>query len=163
MPEETPQKPAVLSSQPPDREGFYKTPAEASQRVGNEFDYWSGKLTDSSLQMCYALIGANWVIFGSVGNILKSGCAKWSLLMVLLTLGANVVGSWWASEEHRSIFEFAEGHDKEWKEQFEDAKGKRTAWPFTKRMEQVGFWLRQIKGSFPLISGVLLLIGAIIK
>ncbi len=42
------------------------TPAAALQKVCSEYEYWSGKLTDISLQMCYALIGANWVILGTL-------------------------------------------------------------------------------------------------
>lgn len=143
--------------------GVHDSPRKALEKVGSEYEYWSGRLTDASLQMCYCLIGANWVVCGSVGGILNSTCAKLSLLMVLLTLGANVAVSWWASEEHRKIFEFAEGHGDEWKKQFEEAKGKRTPWPFTQSIEIVGRWLRRVKGAFPLISQLILLIGAILK
>jgi hypothetical protein len=78
--------------------GLYAASEEALQKVSGEFEYWTGKLTETSLQMCYALIGANWVVFGSVNGILHSGWAKWSLVMVLLALASNVVGAWILSE-----------------------------------------------------------------
>src|SRR5207247_6737303 len=68
----------------------HETPQKALEEVGNQFNHWSGKLTENSLQMCYALIGANWVVYGSVGQILQSQWAKLSLLMVILTLAINV-------------------------------------------------------------------------
>jgi hypothetical protein len=157
-------------NQPPDTAlpslvdfGVLETPLKAYERVGGEYDHWSGKLTDSSLQMCYALIGANWVVFGSVGNILNSNWAKFSLLMVMLTLMSNLVGSWWASEAHRKRLEYAEADSARWAAEFNSATGTRTPWPFTARMERAGYWMRQIKGACPLIGALLLIVGAIVK
>jgi hypothetical protein len=143
--------------------GVLDTPRKTYERIGAEFDHWTGKLTDTSLQMCYALIGANWVVFGSVNNILKSNWAKFSLLMVMLTLMSNVLASWWASEQHRKRLEYAEADPLRWTTEFNNAVGKRTPWPFTKTMERVGYWTRQIKGAFPIIGAILLMIGAIVK
>jgi hypothetical protein len=141
--------------------GVHETPQKALEKVGSEFDHWSGKLTETSLQMCYALIGANWVVFGSVDKILVNNFAKWSLFMVLLTLGCNVVGAWILSESIRNRFEWAEGHSDQWDKAFKDAVGERVPFPFTKFHESMGFWMRQIKGLFPIVGGLLLLIGAI--
>lgn len=143
--------------------GVHESPQKALAKVGTEFEYWSGKLTDTSLQMCYALIGANWVVFGGVGQILRNNCAKLSLLMVMLTLAINVIGSWFLSESIRKRFEWAESHDAEWRAKFEEAKGKRDSFPFLPRHERVGLIVRQIKGLFPLIGGAFLIVGAVLK
>jgi len=143
--------------------GVHETQQKALEKVGSEFEYWSGKLTETSLQMCYALIGANWVVFGSVGGILNSDLAKWSLLMVMLTLASNVIGTWCLSESIRRRFEWAEGHEADWKTQFDDAVGKRVPFPFTTFHESVGFWMRQIKAVFPLIGAIFLIVGAVRK
>lgn len=145
------------------REGVHESPRKALEKVGFYFEGWTKILTDASLQMCYGLIGANWVVFGSVNNILRNNWAKFSLLMVLLTLGCNVVGSWLVSESLRRRFEWAESHASEWRQKFNDAAGKRDAFPFTKFQESAPFWLRQIKASFPVISGLLLILGAILS
>lgn len=145
------------------RSGVHESPQKAMAKVGSEFEYWSGKLTDTSLQMCYALIGANWVVFGSVGQILRDNYAKLSLLMVILTLASNVIGSWYLSESLRRRFEWAESHEAEWKKEFDEAVGKRDPFPFLERHERAGLLVRQIKGLFPLIGGMFLLIGAILK
>lgn len=51
---------------------LYKDPAQALQTVSSEYAYWSGKLTETSSQLSYALIAANWVVFGSLNGILHS-------------------------------------------------------------------------------------------
>jgi len=145
------------------KHGVHETPQKALEKVGSEFEYWSGKLTENSLQMCYALIGANWVVYGSVGTILQSEWAKLSLLMVILTLAINVIGAWYLSESLRKRFEWAESHGPQWENEFQEAVGTRTAFPFTDAHERAGFWLRQAKGLLPLVAGVLLIIGAVLK
>jgi hypothetical protein len=141
--------------------GVHESPRKALEKVSFYFEGRTKKLTETSVQMCYALIGANWVVFGSVGKILQSNYAKASLLFVMLTLGINVIGAWFMSESLRRRFEWAEGHDSEWNAEFNAAKGKRVAFPFSEMQESLPFWLRQVKGSFALISAVLLIIGAV--
>lgn len=58
---------------------LYASPAEALKKVSTEYEYWSGKLTETSLQMCYALIAANWVVFGSMNGSLSNIWTKLSL------------------------------------------------------------------------------------
>lgn len=158
-----PSSPELSKSELPSNGGVHESPRKALEKVGSEFEYWSGKLTETSLQMCYALIGANWVVFGSVGKILQNNWAKMSLLMVMLTLACNIVASWSLTESLRKRFEWAEGHSREWDRDFENAKGVRTPFPFTGFRENMGFCVRQIKGLFPLIAAILLVIGAIIS
>ena len=153
--------PGAVGSPDPAEAGVHESPRKALEKVGFYFEGWTTKLTETSVQMCYALIGANWVVFGSVGNILRSNYAKASLLFVMLTLGINVVGAWFMSESLRRRFEWAEGHDNEWTAEFNKAKGKRVAFPFTRAQERLPFWLRQVKASLPLSSAILLIIGAV--
>lgn len=141
----------------------YESPEKALKYVGDEFNYWSGKLTDSSVQLCYALIGANWVVFKSVADIQKSRCAEWSLTVVMLTLALNVITSWLASENMRLRYEYAECDTDRWEKEFHAEKGKRSAWPFTAFGERLGKATRLIKFLLPLVSGFLLIIGAWLK
>jgi hypothetical protein len=152
-----------VSPELPQRVGLYATPEEALKKVSSEFEYWSGKLTETSLQMCYALIGADWVVFGSVNGILNSGWAKSSLVMVLLALGTNVVGAWMLSESLRRRIAYGEGALSEWATEFEVYRGKDVSWPFTDEIQNTGKYMRWIKAGFTLVSGVLLIIGAIVK
>jgi hypothetical protein len=151
------------SDDPPPKLGLYATPEEALKKVSSEFEYWTGKLTETSLQMCYALIGANWVIFGSVNGILHSQWAKWSLVLVMLALSSNVIGAWILSESLRTRIGYGEAHTAEWAAQFEANRGKDVAWPFTDKIQNTGKYMRWIKAGFTIVSGVLLIIGAILK
>jgi len=87
-----------------DSTGIYESATDALKEIDDAFDYWSGQITATSLQMCYALIGANWVIFGSVGNILHSRYAIVSLFLVLLALTFNMVSAYALAEYMRSRF-----------------------------------------------------------
>jgi hypothetical protein len=82
--------------------GTYKSSTDALKEIRTAFDYWSGQLTATSLQMCYGLIAANWVVFGSVGNILHSGYAVASLFLVMLALTFNMVSAYGLAEYMRA-------------------------------------------------------------
>jgi hypothetical protein len=47
--------------------------------------------------------------------------------------------------------------------EFEVNRGKNVAWPFTDYIQNTGRYVRWIKAGFTLASGVLLIIGAILK
>jgi len=155
--------PVPQSLQEPKAAGLYKSPQEALQKVSSEFEYWTGKLTETSLQMCYALIGANWVVFGSVNGILHSFYAKSSIILVMLALASNVIGAWILSGMLRKRIGYGEGHTEEWTQEFNAASGKDVPWPFTDAIQDTGKWMRAIKATFTLASGLTLIIGAIMK
>jgi hypothetical protein len=139
------------------------SPAEALKKVCSEYEYWSGKLTETSLQMCYAVIAANWVVFGSLNGILNSAWAKWSLLMVILALAANIVGAWLLSESLRKRVEYGESDNARRTEEFGKCSTTSSPWPFTQGIEDTGRWMRIIKAAFTLLAGTLLIVGAILK
>ena len=143
--------------------GLYATPEDALKKVASEFEYWTGKLTETSLQMCYALIGANWVVFGSVNGILQSMWAKYSLVMVLLALASNVIGSWILSESLRKRIAYGVGNAVKWKEEYDESVAKDVAWPFTDQIQNTGKYMRWVKAGFTLASGFCLIVGAIWK
>lgn len=145
------------------QEGLYKTPEDAKESVSKAYDDWSGNLSTTSLQMCYALIAANWTIFGSVNGILRSDWAKWSILMVLVALASSVIGSGILSELLRRRVNYAEADYPRWDSEFRAAYGKEDPWPYTELIDSIGASLRWIKAGLTLISGLLLVIGALRK
>ena len=149
--------------EPGQNTGLYSTPEDALRKVSSEFEYWTGKLTETSLQMCYALIGANWVVFGSVGGILRNNWAKSSLVMVLLALASNVIGAWVLSESLRERVAYGERNATQWTVEFQQAIGKDVAWPFTNAIQNTGKYMRWIKAGFTLVSGICLIVGAVTK
>lgn len=58
---------------------LYQNPNDALKAVREDYLYWTGKLTDTSWQLSYAIIAANWAVFGSVDKLLGN---LWSKLSV---------------------------------------------------------------------------------
>ena len=42
--------------------GVYDSAEDALNELFESFNYWSSQVTTTSVQMCYAVIGANWVL-----------------------------------------------------------------------------------------------------
>jgi len=158
-----PAKGTDTSSGSPADTALYDSPADATKSVNSSYDYWSGNLTTSSLQMNYALIGANWAVFGSTSGILGNCWAKWSMLLVIIALGLNALGSMALTKLLRSRIEYAESDYNRWAVQFKDNYGKKSTWPFTDSIDGIGSGMRWLKASLTLASGILLIIGAILK
>lgn len=142
--------------------GTYDTSKDALKELGAAFDYWSGQITSTSLQMCYALVGANWVIFGSMGNIMRNGYAVTSLLLVMLAVTFNMLSAYVLVEYVRKKFDYGVYHPEQWEADFQKENKKPTTWPYDKWMETTAIGMRIIKVVLPLASGVCLIVGAII-
>jgi hypothetical protein len=158
-----PDPPSQNGSQDGNTGTLYSSSGEALKKLASEFEYWSGKLTETSLQMCYAIIAADWLLFGSTNGILKNGWAKYSVFMVLVALGANIIGAFALSEVLKSRITYAEDDKARWKREFEEFGGKNCPWPFTSAIEDTGRVMRGIKGGFTLLAGVLTIIGALTR
>jgi hypothetical protein len=156
----TPPENPALATPPVDEESwFYKTPGEALVAVQEGFNYWSGKLTDSSYSLSIAVIGANWAVFGSVDKILHNHWAQWSLAVVILGLGVNLVGMKLLSDAHRKRMDWGEQHRSEWIKDFNDTKGDRKEWPFTKGILRWARFFRECRTWLPLIGGMCFLVA----
>jgi hypothetical protein len=141
--------------------GTYETSKDALAEISDAFNYWSEQITATSLQMCYALIGANWVIFGSVGNILHNRYAMLSLLLVMAAVAFNLLSSYVLAEYLRTRFDYGASHQDLWEKEFQKEKSKATTWPYAKWMEGATIAIRLIKVILPLASGVSLIAGAL--
>ncbi len=133
---------------------LYTDAADALKAVREDYLYWTGKLTETSVQMCYAVLGANWAVFGSVDRILTNFWAKLSVLLVVLALGLAVLGSKLIGEQHRDRINYAEADAARWSREFAATAGKRDPWPFTAGIERLASYLRDAKTWLPLSAGV---------
>lgn len=146
---------AVIST----TEGLYQSPADALKAVREDYLYWTGNLTDTSLQLSYAVLAANWAVFGSVNGILESFWSKLSVALVVVALGLSVWGAKWMGELHRQRIDYAEADAPRWKTEFSETAGKRDPWPFTSKIESLGRLTRNAKTWFPLGAGVSFIIA----
>lgn len=99
----------------------------------------------------------------SINGILASPWAKFSMLMVILALGTNIVGAWLLSGALRKRVEYGEANHARWVEEFRTCVGAGSPWPFTRWIDSIGIWMRIVKASFTLLAGALLSIGAILR
>jgi hypothetical protein len=111
--------------------------------------------------MCFAIIGGNWVVFGSLNGILKNYWAKYSLIFVFIALAVNVIGAWGLTELLRRQVAHGEDNAIGWEAEYQASLGNDVSWPFTKGIANAGIWIRVIKGTFTLLSGALFVIGAL--
>ncbi len=156
-----------VGNAPPDRSSnaanLYASPGEALRKVAIEYEYCSGKLTETSLQMCYALIGANWAVFSSLNGVLQNSWAKWSLFMVIGALASNIVGAWFLSEFLKQRVAYGENDSSRWEREYQTARHSAGSWPFTDWIDFTGRLMRIIKATCTLIAGFLFIIGAVLK
>ena len=143
----------------PATKDLYASPSEALKTVRDEYLYWTGKLTDTSLQLSYAVIGANWAAFGSVNGILASLWSKLSVGIVIFALGLNVGGAKWMGESLRKRIDYAESDGSRWKGEFDDNVGKLSHWPFTEGSDSLGRVMREAKTWLPLIAGIFFIVA----
>jgi hypothetical protein len=140
-------------------EALYRSPHDALKAVREDYLYWTGKLTETSLQFAFAVLAANWAVFGSVDAILNNLWSKLSVSLVVFGLGLGVAGAKWMGELHRKRIDYAESDNSRWKKEFDDTMGKRDPWPFTTGIESLASWMREAKTWLPLLAGVFFLIA----
>jgi hypothetical protein len=142
---------------------LYESPGEALKAVREDYLYWTEKLTDTSLQLSYAVIAANWAVFGSVDKLLSNFWSKLSIGLVVCALLLSVFSAKWMGELHRSQVDHAESDLARWDAEFNANAGKRVAWPFTNSIERLGRVTREMKAWLPLLSGVAFLIALLYR
>ena len=142
----------------------YSDATNALATLGRDFNYWSQKLTDSSWQMCLAVIAGNWAYYGSIDAIMKSRWALISLALIFASLAAALLFSFVMSEAHRNAYYAAEDDWGAWQGRFERyQKGieKRDPFPANRLIDRLGVFTRALKTTLPLIAGTILIIGAL--
>lgn len=136
----------------------YQNGDDALKAVEADFQYWSGKLTESSFQLCIGIIAANWAVYHTVDNLRAEPYAIWSIGLVVVALGLSLIVAKRMSEAHREQCEHAEKNKIDWDSA---CKSGNTApeWPFTAEIENIGWVARELKAWLPVLAGVLFLIS----
>lgn len=140
-------------------EGLYQSASEALKAVREDYHYWTGKLTETSLQLSYAVLGANWAAFGSVDKILANFWSKLSVTLVVVGLGVTVAATKGIGEMLRDRIDYAEADAARWQNEFTDARGKSDHWPFTTGIDFLGRAMREAKTWLPLAAGASFLVS----
>ena len=89
---------------------IYESPREATKAVCDNYQYWTVRLTDTSLQLSFAIIAANWAVFGSVASVLSRFWSELSVALVIIGLGLSLAGANWMGESLRRRIDYAESN-----------------------------------------------------
>jgi hypothetical protein len=142
----------------------YKGAGDGLEKVCSEYEFWSGKFTEMSQQICFVLIGANWVMFGSTAKgLLGNVWPKLSVIAAIMALGVHFVGAWRLSEKLRIQNDYGEANPDRWAREFNEYRQKGSPWPFTKSIENTGKRMRLWKMICIGLSGALLVVGVFLK
>lgn len=139
--------------------GASDSPQVALNRVGDWFGSWTKSLSDRSVELSYAIIAANWAVFGSADKVLSSPYARVSIGLTVLFLGLNLGLTRLIGELLRRRYSYAEGDSARWAREFEFSRGKDDPWPSTGMIDGTARILREVRTWIPLISGGALLLG----
>jgi hypothetical protein len=139
--------------------GFYKDPQEALRGLGDGFNYWTGKLTESSFALSLAIIAANWAVFGSLDRLLNNLWAEISISAVICSLVVSLFGNWILGGMLRRRIAYAEADPENWAREFKGAQGKSTPWPSTAGIDGRAAFLRFLKTWLPIAGGACFLVA----
>ncbi|MBN2438511.1 MAG: hypothetical protein JXL20_07905 [Deltaproteobacteria bacterium] len=139
--------------------GEFNNEGEALEKIGQDFNDWCFILTSHSLQAAYAIIAANWAVHGTAQEILGNWFSKWSMVFVFLFIGVNLLATRWMICMHYRQFLYAEEDPARWAKEFQESRGKRSFWPYTKKIEYLGIMLRGIKTWAPVLAALLFVLS----
>ncbi|MEK7996138.1 MAG: hypothetical protein AAB403_20255 [Planctomycetota bacterium] len=143
----------MAEAAPDEGSTLYSTPAQAMTALDVAYKSWTRRLTETSLQLSYAVLAANWAVFGSVDNIVQNAFARWSVALVVITLASNVAVAGWLGRTHKALIDSAQAKPAEWAERFRETAKAKNAFPFTEEIEKTAGALRVAKVWLPLAAG----------
>ena len=135
---------------------------ENLEQLGKDFNEWCSILTTHSIQFAYAIIAANWAVHGSANAIISNLWSRLSLIVVFIFLAANLLATRLMIRLHFKQFIYAEDDRDRWKKEYEEfvkSKSKRTYWPYTKAIEDLGLALRALKIWAPVMGAIFFMLS----
>jgi hypothetical protein len=142
-----------------DARSLYQTPVEATKAIQERFLYWTGKLTDTSLQLCFAVIAANWAVFKTTDDILKNRRSRASIALVILGMGCNLVATFLIGKSLSERGDYAEADLSRWQNEYSQNVGKPTPWPYSEGSIRLSRIARYIKLWVPILGGATFLVA----
>jgi hypothetical protein len=142
-----------------DPRSLYASPADATKAIQERYNYWTGKLNDVSLQLSFAVIAANWAVFKTPDSVIRNCWSRTSIAIAILGIVANLLATWLIGDALAKRVGDAEADLARWELEYLSNTGRKTEWPFTKRMVAFAKVVRLIRIIIPITAGGVLLIG----
>ena len=132
---------------------------DATKELFDGFNKWSATVSNYGLHMAYAVIAANWAVYGDAQAILSNLWAKFSVAIVVSFLGLNLLCAWLMTWQYAKRCEYADEDKARWSREFNSEYTSSSAWPYTKFIEGLGDFIRLLKAWAPIIAGIVFILG----
>lgn len=132
---------------------------EATKEIFDGFNKWSTAVGTYGIQSAYALIAANWAVYGGVQGITDNQWAKWSIIVVIIFLGLNLIATLRMAHLYGKRCDYANIDKNRWENEFNAEAEAPSPWPYTSSIENLGDFIRHLKVWAPVLSGIFFIIG----
>ena len=132
---------------------------DAVKELFEGFNRWSASVSSYGMHMAYAVIAANWAVYGDAQAIIANGWAKFSVAIVITFLGLNLFCGWLMTWQYAKRCKYADEDRNRWSDEFEKENTSPSAWPYTSFIERLGDFIRLLKVWAPLAAGILFVLG----
>jgi len=149
-------------ARPLDDQLTFDSPQAGKKALREDFNYWTGHITQSSVQLSFGVIAANWAAFQSVSGVLVNGWAKFSLFAALLSLAANLLGPRYLAKQLSQQFDYAQANPAKWADEYAAARAKDSQWPYTEQIHRTSWLLREARVWLPVVAGGLFVVAVIV-
>ena len=137
----------------------FSNAGDAAAELITGFNDWSANISLYGMHMAYAVIAANWAVYGNAQTILSNPWAKYSVAIVILFLGLNLFCTWLMTNSYAERCDYADDDKNRWANEFKNEDAKSSAWPYSKYIENLGDFIRFIKVWVPIVGGIVFILG----
>ena len=132
---------------------------EAANELLTGFNDWSACVSTYGMHMSYAVIAANWAVYGNAQAILRNPWAKYSVAIVIVFLGLNLFCTWLMTNLYAKQCDYANDDKNRWAEEFNNENTISSVWPYTIFIENLGDFIRHLKVWVPIVGGTVFILG----
>jgi hypothetical protein len=136
----------------------FENAGAAKKELQTAFNDWSSILTEHSRQIAFAIIAANWAVHGDTSKVISNWGAKWSMAIVFIFLGVDLLITRLLIRQHYKQYLYAEENEKRWDDEYIEGREKRY-WPYTALIEYTGIFYREFKCWAPMFAAILFVVS----
>lgn len=137
----------------------YSTASEGTKAVIADYHYWTGRVSEWSVQLSYSVLAANWAVFTTLNGIMSNVWSYLSVAVAVLNLFLMVIFAAALALLHLLQVKKAEHNLEMWETQFRKATGKIDPWPFTTQIEFVANVFLGVRAITPVLAAILFFVA----
>ena len=139
----------------------FESAREGSVQLRKDFVDWNRMLANRSLELSFGILAANWAVHSSsTDSILQNQAAKWSVVVVCLFLGFNLILTRLMTGLYAAQYRRSQANPDEWQREFDASRTKKaTRWPYSTEIEHLGSVIRELRAWVPIGAGLLFFVS----